>query len=96
MHKLIDYICDELEELENKLDKDGGLSMSEVQYMDLLAHTKKNLLKDEYSGRSYARRNRYSRADDGMIEELNELMHNAKDDKMRMEFQRFIRKLEQL
>lgn len=56
MHKLIEYICDELEELERKAGKDGKLSMAEVQYMDTLAHAKKNLLKaeemsDDYSGR---------------------------------------------
>ena len=71
MHKLMEYVCDELEELERKADKEGKLSMAEMQYVDLLAHTKKNLLKseemmgedDEYSmdggsyamGRSYAR-----------------------------------------
>lgn len=73
MHKLINYICDELEELERKADKEGKLSMSEIQYMDTLAHAKKNLLKgeemyeEEYSGammpmedRGYARG--YSRA----------------------------------
>ena len=47
MHKLIDYICDELEELEKKANKDGKLSAAEVQYMDTLAHAKKNLLKSE-------------------------------------------------
>ena len=47
MHKLIEYICDELEELERKAEKDGKLSMTEVQYMDTLAHAKKNLLKSE-------------------------------------------------
>lgn len=47
MHKLVDYICDELEELERKAEKDGKLSMAEVQYMDTLAHAKKNLLKGE-------------------------------------------------
>lgn len=67
MHKLIDYICDEMDELERKASKDGKLSMAEVQYLDTLAHTKKNLLKAEemsdegysgryYDGRSYARR----------------------------------------
>lgn len=52
MHKLIDYICDELDELERKADKDGKLSMAEIQYMDTLAHAKKNLIKgeEEYSG----------------------------------------------
>ena len=43
MHKLIEYICDELEELEHKADKDK-LTMAELQYVDLLAHAKKNLL----------------------------------------------------
>ncbi len=76
MHKLIDYICDELDELERKADKDGKLSMAEIQYMDTLAHAKKNLLKgeEEYSGdyrgdyrsgraygRSYARRDSMGR-----------------------------------
>ena len=64
MHKMIDYICDELDDLERKA-ANGKLSMQEVQYADTLAHLKKNLLTadammdsdDEYS-------NRYSR-DDG-------------------------------
>lgn len=47
MHKLIDFVCEELEELERKADKDGKLSMQEVQYADTLAHMKKNLLKSE-------------------------------------------------
>ena len=47
MHKLVDYICDELKELERKAEKNGSLSMSEVQYMDTLAHAKKNLLTGE-------------------------------------------------
>lgn len=62
MHKLVEYICDELEELERKADKEGKLSMAEVQYMDTLAHAKKNLLKAEemsdeegYSNRMYPR-----------------------------------------
>lgn len=64
MHKLIDYICDELDDLEQKAEH-GKLSMAEVEYGDMLAHFKKNLLtadammgEDEYS---------YSYAyDDGM------------------------------
>ena len=47
MHKLIDYICDELKELERKAEKNGSLSMQEIQYMDTLAHAKKNLLTGE-------------------------------------------------
>ena len=66
MDKLINFICDELDELESKADKDGKLSMAEMQYVDLLAHTKKNLMKAEmmdeegYSNRGYSRRG-YSR-----------------------------------
>jgi hypothetical protein len=60
----MEYVCDEMEELERKAEKGGKLSMAEIQYLDTLAHTKKNLLKademtgeNEYSeyGRSYAR-----------------------------------------
>ena len=47
MHKLIEYVCDELDELERKVDKGGKLSASEMQYLDTLAHTKKNLLQAE-------------------------------------------------
>lgn len=47
MHKLIEFICDELEELERKAEKQGKLSMQEIQYMDTLAHAKKNILTAE-------------------------------------------------
>lgn len=74
MHKLVEYICDELEDLERKAEKDGKLSMSEVEYMDTLAHAKKNLLKGEemsdevysnnmmYDNGSYARGDRMGRS----------------------------------
>lgn len=61
MHKLVEYICEELDELERKADKDGKLSMAEVQYMDLLAHAKKNLLK----GEEMMEESEYSMAGDG-------------------------------
>ena len=51
MKALMDYVCSEIDELERKASKDGKLSMAELQYLDTLAHTKKNLLKsDEMSG----------------------------------------------
>ncbi len=155
MHKLIDYICDELEELERKAEKEGKLSMAEIQYGDMLAHFKKNLLKAEemmgeedysmdggsyrggssrrggssyrggsYRGGSYdgeesmrrssrssyargrgrnARRDamgryssEYSMANDEMVSELRQLMEDAPDDKTRMEFEKFISKVEQM
>lgn len=50
MHKLMDYICDELEQLERKAEN-GKLSMAEIEYADKLTHMKKNLLKiDEMTG----------------------------------------------
>lgn len=47
MDKLIEFVCNELDDLERKAEKNGKLSMQEVQYMDTLAHAKKNLLKSE-------------------------------------------------
>ena len=44
MHKLYEYACDELKDLEKKAEK-GNLSLQEVQYADTLAHLKKNLMK---------------------------------------------------
>ena len=62
MHKLIDYVCGELEDIEKKAEN-GNLSMSEVQYADTLAHLKKNLmraeemeLQNEHSQRGYTPR----------------------------------------
>lgn len=67
MHKLMEYVCKELEELERKAEKEGKLSAAEVEYADKLTHIKKNLLRadelwqdSEYSEdggsyRSYAR-----------------------------------------
>ena len=83
MHKLIDYICDELEELEKKAEK-GKLTATEVQYMDTLAHAKKNLLKgeemmsDEYS---MARDSRSYR-DPYMMSNARGRGRNAKRDSM--------------
>ena len=117
MKALVDFIFDEIDELERKADKDGKLSMAEVQYLDTLAHTKKNLLKaeemsDGYSmGRehSYARRRdsmgRYSRDynyrgysmdKNDMVSELRDLMHDAPDERTRMEFDKFIRRVESM
>lgn len=164
MHKLMEYICDELEELERKADKEGKLSMAEIQYGDMLAHFKKNLLKademweeSEYSMAgggdryNYSRENRYSRDGQGgsgggrggsgggnsreggggnyayarggrgrganarrdsmgrysreggysmdgdeMMEQLQELMQEAPDEQTRMEFQKFIQKIEKM
>lgn len=55
MHKFLEYICSELEDLEKKADRDGSLTMTEIQYADTLLRMKKNLLKaEEMSGESYS------------------------------------------
>ena len=72
MHKLMEFICEELEDLEAKVEKGGKLTMAEVEYGDKLAHFKKNLLSSEemwedseysmadgsYAGGSYANESR--------------------------------------
>ena len=45
MHKLYEWACDELEELESKAEK--GLSAADVEYADKLTELKKNILKIE-------------------------------------------------
>lgn len=139
MHKLMEYICEELEDLERKAEKEGKLSMAEIEYGDKLAHFKKNLLSSEeiwegseysmadgsYAERSYARGNNrggsyarggnrgggrrgganqygsyrmegYSREGEDMVDDLRELMNQAPDERTRMEFERFIKKIEQM
>lgn len=56
MHKLLDYVCDEMDDLDKKAEK-GKLSMSEIEYADKLAHLKKNILRsDELMGEGYSSR----------------------------------------
>lgn len=58
MHKLFEYLCDELKGLEKKVESGQTLSMNELEYLHKLTDTKKNLLKiemleddsEEYSG----------------------------------------------
>lgn len=65
MHKLIDFVCDELKDLEKKADN-GGLNMTEISYADTLAHLKKNLLKAEQMEEESEYSNRPMYYDGGM------------------------------
>ena len=47
MNAIFDYICDEIEEFEQKIQRDGKLSMSEIEYLDKLEHIKKDMLTSE-------------------------------------------------
>lgn len=66
MHKLKEYVCEQLEELERKVAKEGKLSMNELQYGDLLQHFKKSMLQTEElenKGGEYGMRGGYYRGD---------------------------------
>lgn len=134
MHKLYEWACDELEELEKKADK--GLSAAEVEYASKLTELKKNILKIEmledegYSaeyrddmGRSYdrggnrgggsyrgsyarGRRNArrdsmgryssergYSRDADEIVEQLEDMMDTAPDERTRMELKKLVERM---
>ena len=47
MNVILDYICDEIDEIEQKIQKEGKLSMSEIEYLDKLEHIKKDRLTSE-------------------------------------------------
>lgn len=80
MHKIYEYLCDELKDLEKKAESGQQLSMAELEYLNKLTETKKNLLKiemleedSEYSnamggrgGNRGGRSNSYYSMDDGM------------------------------
>lgn len=109
MHKLYEYACNELKDLERKADE-KGLSMADVEYADKLTELKKNILKvnlleDEgYSAeyrddhhRSYGRRRdgmgRYSRAADDVIGQLEMMLDSAPDDRTRNKIHDLIREM---
>lgn len=69
MHKLMEFVCGELEELEHKVAKEGKLSRTELEDVKNLTEVKKNILKaemlseqSEYSGAmsGYSRRGSYA------------------------------------
>ena len=106
LHELCDIISDAISEAVSKIRSGGGkLTAGDTAYIDQLTHALKSVkaviqMDDGYSGRyepyrSYKRDSmgRYSR-NGGMVDELRDLMHDAKDERTRQEFQRFINKIE--
>ena len=85
MHKLMEYINDELKSLERKAEN-GKLSMAEIQYGDTLAHFEKSLLtseamKDSDYSRDYARDGyAYDRRRDSMGRYMPYSRDEAKDE----------------
>lgn len=62
MHKLFEYLCDELKAIEKKVESGQTLSMNEIEYAHKLTDMKKNLLKIEMLEEGSAE---YSGARDG-------------------------------
>ena len=91
MHKLCDYIDDELLVLEDKVGKGGKLSTGEIEYGKNLAKFKMALLtnkamerdgaSNDYYGPKRDHMGRYTReAREDFIHELRELMRKAPDE----------------
>ena len=83
--------CYEDEEYSNYDDR-GGMSR---RYDDGMSYARGRNAKRDSMGR-YSRRGGYSYGNDMMLKELRELMEEAPDDKTRMEFEKFIGKMEQM
>jgi len=73
MHKIMDYVCREMEDIERKVASGHKLSLTETQYLDMLAHIKKDLLtsdamegNSEDSSYDEMSRNSYRRGRDSM------------------------------
>ena len=69
MHKIMDYFCDQLEELENKVSREGKLSRTEVEDVKLMGkawnelHEMEMAKEEEYSNAmngGYSRRGGYA------------------------------------
>lgn len=93
---LKDKLCEQLESYASK-----EITASNLEYIDKLAHAAKNVAKlcegGEYSARNMKRDSmgRYS-AGDSMLHELRELRKHAPDERTRMEFDRFIERMESM
>lgn len=61
MHKLMEYVCDEMDTLEKKVEKGEDLSAKEIEYLGELTDIKKDLLEiEDADGGSYAMRSSYA------------------------------------
>lgn len=65
MDEIFDYICDELEELKQKIRNEGKLSMAEIEYLDKLEHIKKDKLTSEAMMGEYSNDGSYDNYDNG-------------------------------
>lgn len=103
LEELCETVSEELKKANDKIRTSDGLSAGDVEYLDKLTHMLKSIKTtmamiepEGYSGRRDSRGRYSSRMyyDDGMIEELTALMHEAPDEKTKHEFKRFITKIQ--
>lgn len=66
MHKLMEYVCREMEEIERKVGQGQNLTLTETQYLDMLAHIKKDLLTSEAMEGGESKDSSYRRGRDSM------------------------------
>lgn len=68
MHKLYEYVCDELKALEKKVESGQTLSMNEIEYVGKLTDIKKDILKieDMEEDAEYSSMGHSYRMDDGI------------------------------
>ena len=91
---VIDRLSHAIKNLDKIIDRYEGNEYSGryPMYHDGVSFARKR----DSMGRYSRGRMGYSRADDTMITELREMMHDAPDDRTRLEFQNFISKLESM
>lgn len=98
LYELKEKLCDELKSYGKKDMTAGSLDV-----IDKLAHAIKNIDKiidgGGYSGNYYSGMRRYSRNNSyhgDVVHELRDLMEDAPDERTKMEFKRFISKIESM
>ena len=67
MHKIYEYICDELKDIEKKVESGQTLSMNELEYANKLVDMKKNILKIDMLEEG----SEYSNAMDGRYDNMS-------------------------
>lgn len=108
MHKIIDYLDDELKDLEKKVISGGKLTEREIEFGKNVAKFEMALLTNErmkedghsegrrYHDMSYGGRYSYADAKDDMISDLHKLMRKAPTEETKHEFRSFIDRLERM
>ena len=108
MQKLLNYICNELDELEKRIEQ-GSVTYADIQYGDTLAHFEKNLLTadammkkhsgsghedDGHMSEKMSKRMSKDEAKDELVMHLRDIMRNSNDDDVKNIVRNWIRETE--